>query len=112
LPLLKSVGRPCVINPDRKLRREAKAMGWRIREYRTKRQALLLAAKTGFAIVSGLLGWRVIRRLKTHRRTYAVTPQPEADRIGYGLGGERDGPEDCTAVYAHLCISASHSACN
>lgn len=69
LPLLKSVGRPCVINPDRKLRREAKAMGWRIREYRTKRQALLLAAKTGFAIVSGLLGWRVIRRLKTHRRT-------------------------------------------
>src|SRR5699024_12551159 len=69
LQLLKSVGRPCVIIPDRKLRREAKAMGWRIREYRTTRQALLLAAKAGFAIVSGLLGWRVIRRLKTHRRT-------------------------------------------
>jgi HAD superfamily hydrolase (TIGR01490 family) len=37
IPLLGSVGYPCVINPDRRLRRHAKKRGWPIRDFRGKR---------------------------------------------------------------------------
>ena len=33
LPLLESVGRPCAVNPDRKLKREALKRGWRIERW-------------------------------------------------------------------------------
>jgi len=45
LPMLSLVGDPCAVNPDRKLRAHARAMGWRIRDYRTGRKA----ARAGFA---------------------------------------------------------------
>ncbi|MFT4082860.1 MAG: HAD-IB family hydrolase [Nocardioides sp.] len=44
LPMLSLVGDPCAINPDRKLRNHARALGWRIRDYRTGRKA----ARAGF----------------------------------------------------------------
>lgn len=51
LPMLELVGHPCAINPDGKLRRQAVAAGWRIRDYRTGRKAarlgLLTAGATG-----------------------------------------------------------------
>jgi HAD superfamily hydrolase (TIGR01490 family) len=50
LPLLQLVGRPCVINPDARLRHHAKMEGWPIRDYRTGRKA----ARAGFA--AGLVG--------------------------------------------------------
>jgi HAD superfamily hydrolase (TIGR01490 family) len=41
-PMLELVGNPCAINPDSRLRRQAEAAGWRIRDYRTgeRRRAL------------------------------------------------------------------------
>ncbi|MBO0842283.1 MAG: HAD family phosphatase, partial [Nocardioides sp.] len=51
LPMLNLVGDPCAINPDAKLRAHARAMGWRIRDYRTGRKA----AKAG-VITAGLGG--------------------------------------------------------
>ena len=39
LPMLSLVGRPAVINPDRRLRRHAERQGWRVRDFRRGRQA-------------------------------------------------------------------------
>jgi HAD superfamily hydrolase (TIGR01490 family) len=39
LPMLTLVGDACAVNPDRRLRAHARAMGWRIRDYRTGRKA-------------------------------------------------------------------------
>ena len=44
LPMLSLVGDPCAVNPDAKLRAHARAMGWRIRDYRSGRKV----AKAGF----------------------------------------------------------------
>lgn len=48
VPLLSSVGNPCAINPDPRLRRHAQAAGWPIREFRGRRRA----AKRGFKTAS------------------------------------------------------------
>ena len=39
IPMLSLVGQPVAINPDAKLRRHAKAMGWYVHDYRTGRKA-------------------------------------------------------------------------
>jgi HAD superfamily hydrolase (TIGR01490 family) len=39
LPMLSLVGRPAVINPDRRLRRHAVQQGWRVRDFRRGRRA-------------------------------------------------------------------------
>jgi HAD superfamily hydrolase (TIGR01490 family) len=39
LPMLSVVGRPAVINPDRRLRRHADRQGWRVRDFRRGRRA-------------------------------------------------------------------------
>ena len=53
LPMLTTVGDPCAINPDAKLRAKAKEMGWRVRDYRTGRKAarfgLVVGALAGAA---------------------------------------------------------------
>ena len=51
IPMLSLVGKPVAINPDAKLRRHAKALGWHIHDYRTGRKA----AKIGLpsALVAG-----------------------------------------------------------
>jgi HAD superfamily hydrolase (TIGR01490 family) len=50
LPLLSLVGQPCAVNPDAKLRAHARAHGWRVRDFRTGRQA----AKYGIPAAAGL----------------------------------------------------------
>ncbi len=49
IPMLSLVGDPCAINPDAKLRRHARDMGWRVQDYRTGRKA----AKVGVPVVAG-----------------------------------------------------------
>jgi len=53
LPMLTLVGDPCAINPDSRLRHEARQRGWRVRDYRTGRKAaragLLVGAVAGAA---------------------------------------------------------------
>jgi HAD superfamily hydrolase (TIGR01490 family) len=48
IPMLSLVGDPCAINPDAKLRRHARDMGWRVQDYRTGRKA----AKVGVPVVA------------------------------------------------------------
>ncbi|SFJ78068.1 HAD family phosphatase [Cellulomonas sp. KH9] len=38
VPILSTVGRPCAINPDRRLRRHAAEVGWPVREFRHRRR--------------------------------------------------------------------------
>ncbi|MGP4110113.1 HAD family hydrolase [Streptomyces sp. 4N509B] len=56
IPMLSLVGFPYAINPDRKLRTHARAMGWRLRDYRTGRKAVRVgvpAAAGAGAVVGG-----------------------------------------------------------
>jgi len=39
VPMLESVGNPCAINPDTRLRKQASAHGWPIREFRKRRKS-------------------------------------------------------------------------
>lgn len=65
LPILSTVGNPCAINPDARLRRHALAAGWPIREFRGRRRAAKRGIKTaswaGLAWAAGLV-LRSIRR--------------------------------------------------
>jgi len=65
LPILSTVGHPCAINPDARLRRHALAVGWPIRAFRGRRRAAKRGIKTaswaGLAWAAGLV-LRSIRR--------------------------------------------------
>jgi HAD superfamily hydrolase (TIGR01490 family) len=65
IPLLSLVGHPCAVNPDARLRRHARAHGWRIRDYRTGRKALKVgipAAAAAGALVGGMAAGVALRR--------------------------------------------------
>lgn len=62
LPLLELVGYPCAINPDRRLRRTAKARGWRIHDFRSGRRAAKVATPA-------LGAWVALRALRSRRRS-------------------------------------------
>ncbi|MEU9134225.1 HAD-IB family hydrolase [Kitasatospora sp. NPDC048540] len=55
IPMLALVGHPYVINPDAALRRHARAMGWRVRDFRTGRKAarIGLPAAAGLGVLAG-----------------------------------------------------------
>ncbi|MDX2530702.1 HAD-IB family hydrolase [Streptomyces europaeiscabiei] len=50
IPMLSLVGHPYAINPDSKLRKHARHMDWRLRDYRTARKA----AKVGLPAAAGV----------------------------------------------------------
>ncbi len=50
IPMLSLVGHPYAINPDTKLRRHARQLDWRLRDYRTGRKA----AKVGIPAAAGV----------------------------------------------------------
>ncbi|WP_298454626.1 HAD family phosphatase [uncultured Cellulomonas sp.] len=67
--VLSSVGHACAINPDKRLRRHARAAGWPIRDVRGRRRAatrhgLRTASWAGVAWVAGLALRQVRRRLQ------------------------------------------------
>ncbi len=55
IPMLSLVGHPCAINPDSRLRAQAKAAGWRVRDYRTGRKAATVGvpAAAGLGAITG-----------------------------------------------------------
>ncbi|MGW6916749.1 HAD family hydrolase [Kitasatospora sp. NPDC054939] len=55
IPMLSLVGHPYVVNPDGALRRHARAMGWRVRDFRTGRKAARIGipAAAGLGVVAG-----------------------------------------------------------
>jgi phosphoserine phosphatase len=72
LPMLREVGHPVAVNPDRELRREAEASGWQIRDFRRpvrmrKRFASVprpptpIAAAVAAAIAAIIVGWIFLR---------------------------------------------------
>lgn len=64
IPMLSLVGQPTAINPDAKLRRHAKAMGWHVHDYRTGRKAAkigvpsALVVGTAAGVAAGVLSSR------------------------------------------------------
>jgi len=64
LPMLKLVGDPCAINPDKRLRAHARAEGWRIRDYRTGRKAAragLMAGAVAGAVTGSVAAGAALR---------------------------------------------------
>lgn len=53
IPMLSLVGHPYAINPDSKLRKHARQMDWRLRDYRTGRKA----AKVGIPAAAAWARW-------------------------------------------------------
>jgi len=68
LPLLSLVGDPCAVNPDHKLRAHARAMGWRIRDYRTGRKAARIGVVTAGlgGVVTGAVAAGLAARTRRH----------------------------------------------
>ncbi|MDR0944705.1 MAG: HAD-IB family hydrolase [Bifidobacteriaceae bacterium] len=71
IPLLEAVGRPCGINPDRKLRRHCARAGWPLREFRgsrrVMRRSLTMAYRAG-AVWAAFVALRGAKRRLTGRR--------------------------------------------
>jgi len=69
VPILSSVGHPVAINPDGRLRRHARAVGWPVREFRGRRRAaarrsIHAASFAGVAWMAGLVLRSVRRALR------------------------------------------------
>ena len=58
LPMLEMVGSPVAINPDRALRKHAKAQGWAVRDYRSLRRVVRAGAVPAVLAVAGVWWWR------------------------------------------------------
>ncbi|MFJ1753049.1 HAD family hydrolase [Kitasatospora sp. NPDC088134] len=68
IPMLSLVGHPYVINPDAALRRHARTMGWRVRDFRTGRKAARIGvpAAAGLGVLAGAAAATVAAR-RRHR---------------------------------------------
>ncbi|GAA2745179.1 HAD-IB family hydrolase [Kitasatospora cinereorecta] len=70
IPMLGLVGHPYVINPDAQLRRHARAMGWRVRDFRTGRKAARIGVPA--AVGLGALAGATAMAVALHRRRRTV----------------------------------------
>jgi HAD superfamily hydrolase (TIGR01490 family) len=65
IPMLSLVGSPCAVNPDRRLRRHARARDWPVRDFRTGRTAVrrgFSTAAAGAAVVAVVAAGLALRR--------------------------------------------------
>lgn len=66
VPLLNTVGNPCAINPDARLRKHAQVIGWPTRDFRGKRKvakrSLTTVSFTGALWVAALVFKRILKR--------------------------------------------------
>src|SRR5919199_1320314 len=89
LPLLRAVGHPVAVNPDRALEREARDRGWRILRFDTLRRRLQLAAAAAVVALlgggGGFIAARRGRRRNLHRSLATHLPPP----VELGLGAVR-----------------------
>ena len=85
LPMLRAVGHPVAVNPDRELRREAEAQGWDVRDFRRPVRLRTRIAKTAAhpqtrvtagvvaaIVAAAILGWLVVRSRVGARQTSAA----------------------------------------
>jgi HAD superfamily hydrolase (TIGR01490 family) len=75
IPMLSLVGDPCAVNPDRKLRRHARDLGWRVVDYRTGRKAavVVVPAVAVAGAVTGIVAGAVALDRRLRRRTKGAT---------------------------------------
>ncbi|MET9616104.1 HAD family hydrolase [Kitasatospora indigofera] len=66
IPMLSLVGHPYVVNPDGALRRHARAMGWRVRDFRTGRKAARVGIPAAAAL--GVVAGATAAGVAVHRR--------------------------------------------
>ena len=69
IPMLSLVGQPVAINPDAKLRRHARAMGWYVYDYRTGRKAAKIGVPS--ALLAGAAAGVAAGVLSNRRRRNA-----------------------------------------
>lgn len=74
IPMLSTVGHAVAVNPDPKLRREARRRGWEVRDFRTGRKAVKIAAPS--ALVSGIAIGAVASALGSRRRRLGPPVSP------------------------------------
>ena len=79
IPMLSAVGHAVAVNPDPRLRREARRRGWEVRDFRTGRKAAKIAAPS--ALVSGIAIGAVATALASRRRRLGA-PISRSDRRG------------------------------
>ncbi|MCI0634925.1 MAG: HAD-IB family hydrolase [Actinobacteria bacterium] len=85
LPMLRVVGHPVAVNPDRELRREAEAKAWDVRDFRRPVPLRTRIAKTAAhprtrvtaglvaaVVAAAILGWLVVRSRIGARQTSAA----------------------------------------
>jgi HAD superfamily hydrolase (TIGR01490 family) len=73
LPMLRAVGHPVAVNPDRELLREARAQGWEVLRFeRLGRRLKALVAVAGATAAGGLASVAVTRRRRRLSRLIAV----------------------------------------
>ena len=77
IPMLSAVGHAVAVNPDPRLRREARRRGWEVRDFRTGRKAAKIAAPS--ALVSGIAIGAVATALASRRRRLGA-PISRSDR--------------------------------
>ncbi|WP_293830556.1 HAD-IB family hydrolase [uncultured Corynebacterium sp.] len=58
LPMLNMVSSPVAVNPDRALRKHAKAQGWAVRDYRSVRRVMRAGVVPAVLAAAGLWWWR------------------------------------------------------
>jgi HAD superfamily hydrolase (TIGR01490 family) len=70
IPMLSLVGDPCAVNPDARLRRHARDLGWRIVDYRTGRKAAIIGVPVagGVGMAAGLAAVAVAIDRRRRRR--------------------------------------------
>jgi HAD superfamily hydrolase (TIGR01490 family) len=74
LPMLRAVGHPVAVNPDRELERVARAEGWQIMRFdKLKRRVRLAAGAAALALVGGGGGF-VAARMRPRRRLARLRP--------------------------------------
>ena len=68
IPMLSLVGRPVAVNPDSRLRRHARAMGWEVHDYRAGRKAAKVGVPTALAvgIAAGIAAGVVTEQRRRH----------------------------------------------
>jgi HAD superfamily hydrolase (TIGR01490 family) len=79
IPLLSLVGHPVAVNPDSKLRAHARANGWQIHDYRTKRKAAKIGAPA--ALVGVLAGAAAGALIATRRHRRLLPAKPAQKKI-------------------------------
>ena len=70
VPMLSSVGHAVAVNPDTKLRAEARTRGWDVRDFRTGRKAAKVgvpAAAGAGAVAGGVVAGLAVRRRRSSR---------------------------------------------